>query len=76
MASLRKQSGYDVVKILVNKFGFSAIRQRGSHMTLIKFAGEKKVGCVVPMHKELKLGTLKGVLEQAKIDEEEFAKYQ
>jgi hypothetical protein len=30
----------------------------------------------VPNHDELKIGTLKGVLELAKINEEEFAKYQ
>jgi len=36
---------------------------------------EGKVGTVVPMHKELKIGTLLGVLKLAKIDKEEFTKY-
>jgi predicted RNA binding protein YcfA (HicA-like mRNA interferase family) len=34
-----------------------------------------KVGTVVPMHKELKIGTLKGLLKLAKIDPDEFATY-
>lgn len=36
---------------------------------------EGKVGTVVPMHPELKSGTLKSVLRLAKIDPEEFAEY-
>jgi len=34
-----------------------------------------KVGTVVPMHPELKIGTLKGVLKLAGISPEEFAEY-
>lgn len=33
-------------------------------------------GTVVPNHKELKIGTLKGILELAKVSEEEFSKEQ
>jgi predicted RNA binding protein YcfA (HicA-like mRNA interferase family) len=29
-------------------------------------------GCAVPMHRELKIGTLTGILRQADIDPEEF----
>jgi len=29
----------------------------------------------VPIHSELKIGTLKGILKLAKVDEEEFKKY-
>ncbi len=76
MPQLKKLSGLELVKILCNKFGFSFKRQRGSHAILAKETEEGKIGCVVPMHKELKIGTLKGVLEQAKISEEEFTKYQ
>jgi len=32
----------------------------------------RKIGCVVPLHKELATGTLIGILKQAKIDREEF----
>ena len=74
--SLKKISGKECVKILCNKFGFSIARQRGSHIVLKKETPTGKIGTVVPNHKQLKLGTLKGILELAKIIEEEFEKYQ
>jgi len=73
MPALRKVSGRELVKILCNKFGFVAKRQRGSHVVLVKEDANGKVGCVVPLHGELKIGTLKGILKQACISEEEFA---
>ena len=76
MSKLKKISGKESVKILCNKFGFNIIRQRGSHVMLKKETSSGKIGTVVPMHKELKIGTLKSVLELAKIDEEEFINYQ
>jgi len=30
------------------------------------------LGCVVPLHKELAVGTLQGILKQAKVSAEEF----
>ncbi len=76
MLELKKSSGRDCVKILCNKFGFKVKRQKGSHIILTKGTHKGKLGTVVPNHKELKIGTLKGVLELAKIDEEKFAKFQ
>jgi len=72
MPKLRKLSGHEVVKILCNKFGFEILRQRGSHMILCKKIPGGKIGTVVPMHKEVKIGTLKNILKLAKIDVEEF----
>ena len=71
-----KISGKDCVKILCNKLGFSIARQRGSHVILRKETLEGPVGTSVPLHGELKVGTLKGILELAKIIEEEFSEYQ
>ena len=73
---LKKQSGREVIKILVNKFGFTPRKTKGSHIVLIKFVESQKIGTVVPLHKELKITTLKGILKQAKLSEEEFARYQ
>ena len=42
---------------------------------IVKRNSEGKVGTVVPIHSELKIGTLKGILKLAKVDEEEFKKY-
>ena len=45
-------------------------------MVLRKETPKGAIGTVVPNHDELKVGTLKGILELAKIDEEDFEKYQ
>ena len=75
MPKLRKVSGEKVVKILCNRMGFSISGKSGSHVRLSKMTPDGKVGTVVPMHKELKIGTLKGVLKLAKIDIDEFSEY-
>jgi predicted RNA binding protein YcfA (HicA-like mRNA interferase family) len=75
MPALRKVSGPDAVKILCNKFGFSISGRSGSHVRLSKMAEGGKIGTVVPIHDELKIGTLKGVLRLADVDEKDFARY-
>ena len=72
MPKLRKLSGEETIKLL-EQLGFNRIRQRGSHVIIKKYTSIGNVGCVVPLHKELKIGTLLGILKQAKIDPEEFA---
>lgn len=68
-------SGEKVVKILCNKFGFSISGRKGSHVRLSKQTPDGKVGTVVPLHKELKTGTLKGVLKLAKIEIDDFFRH-
>ena len=75
MPELRKVSGEKAVKILCNKLGFSISGRTGSHVRLSKETPEGKVGTVVPINSELKIGTLKGILKLGKVDEEEFKKY-
>ncbi len=75
MPKLRKVSGETAIKILCNKFGFKISGRSGSHIRLSKMAPEGKIGTVVPMHEELKIGTLRGVLKLAKVDPNEFSKY-
>nr|MDO8099154.1 type II toxin-antitoxin system HicA family toxin [Candidatus Njordarchaeota archaeon] len=75
MPALKKVSGETVVKVLCNRFGFEISGRSGSHVRLSKMTEGGKVGTVVPMHKELKIGTLKGLLKLAKIDPDEFARY-
>ena len=65
-------SGKKVVKILCREFGFYFISQKGSHVKLAKREGGKEIITIVPLHKELAYGTLKGVLESAQVDEKEF----
>ena len=71
MVKLPRLSGHELIKILA-QFGFKKIRQKGSHVMLIKDTRQGKIGCVVPLHDELETGTLLGILRQAKISREEF----
>jgi len=75
LSNLKKISGKECIKILCNKFGFKIVRQKGSHVVLKKQTSTGFVGTVVPKHKELKIGTLKSILELAKIKEEDFEKF-
>ena len=71
---LPRLSGHEVIEILTRKFGFRITRRRGSHVVLMKIEGNKKKVTVVPLHPELKTGTLLGILELAGITREEFLK--
>jgi len=71
MPELQKVSGEEAIQALA-RIGFSKVRQRGSHVMLKKQTAEGEFGCVVPLHRELKIGTLKGILKQAKVSPEEF----
>jgi predicted RNA binding protein YcfA (HicA-like mRNA interferase family) len=71
MSKLRKVSGGQAIRAL-EKLGFVKVRQRGSHVVLRMRAEKGDRGCVVPLHQELKIGTLRGILRQAKVTPEEF----
>ena len=64
-------SGIDVIKRL-KKNGYIAIRQKGSHVRLEKFDGEKMVKLTVPLHSEMKKGTLHRIIKDAGLTMEEF----
>jgi predicted RNA binding protein YcfA (HicA-like mRNA interferase family) len=53
MPKLPVVSGVDVVRALEG-LGFAVARQRGSHIVMRRGSA----GCVVPNHRELKIGTL------------------
>ena len=56
----------------LERLGFSRIRQRGSHVIMRKEIASGAVGTVIPMHKELAAGTLRGILKLAGINVEDF----
>jgi predicted RNA binding protein YcfA (HicA-like mRNA interferase family) len=68
MPKLPRISGSEAVRIL-GRLEFFQVRQRGSHVILRHHDGR---GCVVPLHRELKVGTLAGVLRQARVSAEKF----
>ena len=67
MASLPRLSGRKAIRGL-EKLGFIVKRQRGSHVVLRRGSA----GCVVPDHRELKTGTLHGILKQAGVSIDDF----
>ncbi len=71
MPKLRRVSGEEAIRAL-ERLGFIRVRQRGSHVILKKETAQGAIGCVVPLHRELAIGTLHGILQQAKVVAEEF----
>ena len=67
MSKLPHISGREAVRAL-EKLGFVQLRQKGSHLIMRRGT----VGCVIPMHREIKIGTLIGILRQASVSAEEF----
>lgn len=66
--SLPVVSGRQTIKAL-SRLGFEQISQRGSHVKLR--AGNRTV--IVPLHAELARGTLRSILRQADLTNEEFS---
>jgi predicted RNA binding protein YcfA (HicA-like mRNA interferase family) len=71
MPKLRRVSGRETIRAL-ERLGFEQARQRGGHVVLKKQTPEGAVGCVVPLHRELAIGTLRGILRQARVTPDEF----
>ena len=66
MPKLPRVSGAQTLKAF-QRLGFDKVRQRGSHVVVRRGTH----GCVIPMHSELKIGTLAGLLRQADVSPEE-----
>ena len=65
-------SGKEVIKRL-EELGFQQIRQKGSHIIMKKLGPTGlMIGCVIPLRKELAYGTLRGILNQAGLNLDEF----
>lgn len=71
MQKLPRLSGKEVIKAL-SKVGFVSVRQRGSHVIMIKETEQGKRSTVVPVHPEVDMGTLLEIIRQAGLTREEF----
>lgn len=71
MPRLPRISSRDVIRVLTT-LGFEKVRQTGSHIVMQKKCENETIGCVVPMHRELKLGTLNSILKQAQVTVDEL----
>lgn len=66
-------SGREAVKALC-RAGFRVVRQRGSHVRLEKMKEDRMIKLTVPLHKSLKKGTLRRIIEDAGLTVQEFNK--
>ena len=71
MGKLRKLSGREVCAIL-SRHGFVEARQRGSHVVMQKRTDEGTVTVPVPLHSELRIGTLHSIIRQSGLPRSEF----
>jgi len=71
MPNPRRVSGREAIYSL-ERLGFVQVRQRGSHVVLKRQTPAGVTGCVVPLHRELATGTLRGILKQAGVTVDEF----
>jgi predicted RNA binding protein YcfA (HicA-like mRNA interferase family) len=73
MPKLPLVSGREVTKAL-GKAGFEVVGRKGSHVRLKKKTADKTYIVIVPLHPEIKRGTLKSILRQAGLTTEELMK--
>lgn len=71
MGKLRKLSGREVCAIL-SRHGFIEKRQRGSHVVMQRATAGSTVTVPVPLHAELRAGTLAPIIRQSGVPRAEF----
>ena len=71
LGRLRRLSGREVCAILA-KHGFAQARQRGSHVIMQRRAEGTTVTVPVPMHTELRTGTLLSIIRQSGVERTAF----
>ena len=71
MPRLPRISSLEAIRVL-ERLDFYQARKTGSNVVLKKPLPDGEIVCVVPIHRELKIGTLSGVLKQAKVTPDEF----
>ena len=66
MPRLRVLSANQVCKIL-QKSGFVAVRQTGSHIIMQRNLPDRTITVPVPNHSEIARGTLKSIIQQSEL---------
>jgi predicted RNA binding protein YcfA (HicA-like mRNA interferase family) len=64
LGRLRVLSGQEVLSIL-SAHGFVVVRQRGSHAVAQRRLGVGTVTAIVPLHREIRPGTLLSIVRQS-----------
>lgn len=64
MGRLRVFSGKELCRLL-SQHGFQQVRQRGSHAVMQKRTANSTVTVPVPMHDDIRMGTLQSIIRQS-----------
>jgi predicted RNA binding protein YcfA (HicA-like mRNA interferase family) len=65
-------SGRQLLRAL-QRVGFVVLRQKGSHVSMEKRSAEGYWRTIVPMHREIRPGTLSDILNQTCLSKDELA---
>jgi predicted RNA binding protein YcfA (HicA-like mRNA interferase family) len=71
LGRLRVFSGKDLCRLL-SQHGFQQVRQRGSHAVMQKRTETSTVTVPVPMHDEIRIGTLQSIIRQSGLPRQLF----
>jgi predicted RNA binding protein YcfA (HicA-like mRNA interferase family) len=67
-------SGRELIRAL-QRSGFVVLRQKGSHVALEKRTADGYWRTIVPMHREIRPGTLSDILNQTGISKDELRNF-
>jgi predicted RNA binding protein YcfA (HicA-like mRNA interferase family) len=65
-------SGAQIIRVL-GRYGYVAVRQKGSHVRMRNEQDPKRLPVTVPLHDEVAFGTLKRILRDSQLTVEEFS---
>jgi predicted RNA binding protein YcfA (HicA-like mRNA interferase family) len=71
LGKLRVLSGEEVCRVL-EQHGFVSVRQKGSHRIMRKHTGEGTTSVPVPLHPQLRRGTLQSIIRQSGLSKSLF----
>lgn len=71
MGRLRSLSGQEVCRILM-MHGFIQVRQKGSHVIMQMATENSTITVPVPLHSEVRIGTLQSIIRQSGVPRSEF----
>jgi predicted RNA binding protein YcfA (HicA-like mRNA interferase family) len=71
LGKLRVLSGKEICSLL-RASGFVEVRQRGSHVVMQKKLADNTITVPVPLHSEIRIGTLQSIIRQSRLNRVEF----
>jgi predicted RNA binding protein YcfA (HicA-like mRNA interferase family) len=63
---------YREVKRKPEAADFVEFSQKGSHLKFVKVTAEGTITAIVPRHRDITIGTLRSILRQAQLSNEDF----